>query len=226
MLIYLITNRINGKQYVGQTTSTLEKRFQRHCWPSTAKSNMPISQAIQKYGKANFSIEILCTCSSQKELDLQEVRLSARLNTFSPNGYNLRVGTGPGSMSQETKNKISKSNKGRKVSVEARSNLSKAHLGIKHSEDTKRKISNTLKGRVISDKCREISSKVLSKSYSLFSPLGELTEITNLKQFCKSNSLHYAKMNEVANSKRTSYKGWTKPPAYVAQGIERPPPKR
>lgn len=37
MFIYLITNNVNGKQYVGQTTKTIEERWKRHCWQSTLK---------------------------------------------------------------------------------------------------------------------------------------------------------------------------------------------
>jgi group I intron endonuclease len=68
MLIYLITNLLNNKQYIGQTTQSLEKRWQRHCWKSTSKNSMPICHAISKYGKENFKIEILIPCASQEEI--------------------------------------------------------------------------------------------------------------------------------------------------------------
>lgn len=65
--IYCITNKINGKKYIGQTTETIHKRWIRHI---NSHSNMAISKAIDKYGKENFEIkELLCaTCNTKKEL--------------------------------------------------------------------------------------------------------------------------------------------------------------
>ncbi len=61
--IYKITNKVNGKIYVGQTIKTLEERFQKHCWGTTEKDkyhlNMAIKKAIKKYGKENFIIELI-----------------------------------------------------------------------------------------------------------------------------------------------------------------------
>ena len=58
MFVYIITNRINGKQYVGQTHKSIEQRFKKHCEENTHK-NMPIVKAIHKYGKENFDIHLL-----------------------------------------------------------------------------------------------------------------------------------------------------------------------
>lgn len=54
--IYLITNKINGKRYVGQTARDMWTRFEEHC-----KKNNPsvIGKAIQKYGHNSFSLEEL-----------------------------------------------------------------------------------------------------------------------------------------------------------------------
>lgn len=52
--IYLITNKINGKQYIGQTARDMWTRFEEHCKPS---NQSVIGKAIQKYGYLNFSLE-------------------------------------------------------------------------------------------------------------------------------------------------------------------------
>lgn len=52
--IYKITNRINGKSYVGQSIN-MEKRFKEHLY----KQDTYIDRAIHKYGKDNFNFEIL-----------------------------------------------------------------------------------------------------------------------------------------------------------------------
>jgi group I intron endonuclease len=208
MFVYLITNIINNKKYVGQTVQTIEKRFTRHCWDSTWKNNMPISLAINKYGKDKFLIECLKECLSQQELDQEELRFALELNTFSPNGYNLRAGSGSGSMSGETKEKIRKSNLGKKASQETLRKLSLSHTGYKVSDETKRKLSDINKGKRGSDLCYQRSSEANAKVYNLITPDGESISITNMRQFCIANNLSTSKMCQVSTGKQKQHKGW------------------
>lgn len=57
--IYKITNKINHKIYIGQSVR-VEIRLQEHCYPS---ANGIIDKAIKKYGKDNFSFDIVEECS-------------------------------------------------------------------------------------------------------------------------------------------------------------------
>ena len=50
--IYLITNKINNKKYIGQTTRTIKIRISDHF--SNLYKNYAITNAIKKYGKENF----------------------------------------------------------------------------------------------------------------------------------------------------------------------------
>ena len=63
--IYKITNLLNGKIYIGQSIH-IEKRWKEHCQNS---SKSLISQAIQKYGKENFSFQILEECNENQLLE-------------------------------------------------------------------------------------------------------------------------------------------------------------
>ena len=60
--IYLTTNLVNGKRYIGQhTTNNLQDGY--------LGSGVLILKAIEKYGTENFQREILCYCETQEELD-------------------------------------------------------------------------------------------------------------------------------------------------------------
>ena len=68
MIIYKITNLINGKVYIGQTTRTLEERMNEHY----RKSDIVVDKAIQKYGRENFSTEVVDDADSIEELNEKE----------------------------------------------------------------------------------------------------------------------------------------------------------
>ncbi len=87
MIIYKITNLINGKIYVGQTKFSVEKRFKEH-----AKSDSLIGRAIRKYGEENFKAEVIETCQTFIELNEREIFWIAKLNCKVPNGYNIADG--------------------------------------------------------------------------------------------------------------------------------------
>ena len=93
-IIYVITNNINQKQYVGKTSYSLEKRFQEHIYDSRRGLNYnkhrPLYAAFNKYGIDNFTIEQLEIVPEDKE-DEREQYWIAHLNTYH-NGYNATLG--------------------------------------------------------------------------------------------------------------------------------------
>lgn len=158
MIIYKITNKINGKYYIGQTIRKLEIRWYHHY---TTKRGTYISAAIQKYGKENFSIEEIAQYKNQKDLNNAEEYYINFYNCLVPYGYNLQLGgNGPGAMHEETKQKISSANlynssrTGKKHSQDTKNKISRALMGHKHSEQTKSKISAAIKTRKISSETK------------------------------------------------------------------------
>jgi len=124
--IYKITNMVNKKPYIGFTARNIETRWKEH----QAKAKDPSSyfklhNAINKYGVDNFKIATV-----YEHPDHDHV-----LNTMEPffiqwydaidNGYNLTFGGEGGTMSDETKAKISQSKLGHEVTPETRKKLSK-----------------------------------------------------------------------------------------------------
>lgn len=93
-IIYVITNQINHKQYVGKTSYSLDKRFQEHIYDSHRSleynEHRPLYMAFNKYGIDNFIIEQLEEVPENKE-DEREQYWIAKLNTYNE-GYNATLG--------------------------------------------------------------------------------------------------------------------------------------
>lgn len=91
--IYVITNDINGKQYIGKTNNSIEKRFKEHILDSRRErcEKRPLYNAMNKYGIEHFHIEKLEECSVEKSSEREEYWI-AKLDTYGHNGYNATRG--------------------------------------------------------------------------------------------------------------------------------------
>lgn len=113
--IYKITNCINQKLYIGLTINDAETRFKKHKSMIYSNGCSALYEAFKKYGVENFIVETICFSSNKKELMSLEKHYISELNTVSPNGYNLTSGGENCKVTDETKKKISKALKGRKI---------------------------------------------------------------------------------------------------------------
>jgi group I intron endonuclease len=84
MVIYKVTNIIDGKFYVGQDSKNDPKYY---------GSGLLIKKAIKKYGKENFKKEILEYCKNFDELNEKEKYWIEKLNATNRNiAYNITIG--------------------------------------------------------------------------------------------------------------------------------------
>lgn len=142
--IYLRTNLVNGKQYVGQT---VDFKSRESDWKNM---NQPyagslINNARKKYGVDNFQTEILIECDTQEELNYWEMYYIKKMNTKRPFGYNLTNGgdgTSGFQFSEESKKKMSEAKLGKYVGKDS------WNYGIKRSDMFKAALSERLKGKV------------------------------------------------------------------------------
>lgn len=171
--VYITTNLLNGKQYVGDRSCD-KNPFE----DSYIGSGKLILEAKKKYGKQNFSKHILEFFNTKKEaFDAQEKYIIKYKTLTTYGGYNIneKGGAGvPGSyLSEETRQKISKSKIGIKFSQEHKQKLSnsrkgKTYIGAgmkkggKLSEISKNKISIASKNRIWSDDSRKKISDSLT----------------------------------------------------------------
>lgn len=114
-IVYLHTNKINNKKYVGITSKKPEYRWN---YGKGYKQNNHFWRAIQKYGWDNFEHEILLSGLFANEACEEEKRLIALYQSNNPSfGYNNTSGGDSGyTLSDEARNKISEANKGEKNS--------------------------------------------------------------------------------------------------------------
>ena len=87
--IYKITCLVNNKVYIGQSINP-HRRFISHISRSFANyDGSPLHDAINKYGKENFIMEVLEYTNNYNE---REKELILEYNSLVPNGYNLATG--------------------------------------------------------------------------------------------------------------------------------------
>jgi group I intron endonuclease len=152
--IYCVTNKVSGKQYVGQT---VDNRKVGH--------GMAISEAYKKYGKEAFEYEKICTgIANRNALNYLERFWIATHNSIAPNGYNIETGgSNKGIVAESTKQKIREHNLGKVVPMDVRIKISEALKGSKnpfygktHSAEALAKISaaNVGKTVVLSDEAK------------------------------------------------------------------------
>lgn len=91
--IYKITNKINNKIYIGETTTTLAKRWRDHIRESFNEGhgyNYPIHMAIRKYGLEYFNFEEIEQCEDEVRFAREHYYIMF-YNSLTPNGYNILV---------------------------------------------------------------------------------------------------------------------------------------
>ena len=188
--VYLITNNINGKIYVGKhSTDNLND-----CYMGSGKI---LKLAYNKYGVENFTKKILAFADTEEKLNWFERFYIKKYHCRDKSiGYNLTDG-GDGTLglpspmkgkfgvessmygkhhSEETKKKISTSNKGKTIgrtvwnkgkhhSEETKKKISDARKGVPtwtglhHTEETKKKISETKKGTTACNKGKPMTEE-------------------------------------------------------------------
>lgn len=188
--IYKITNIKNNKIYIGQVVShRLNKskyrpfgyigRFNDHI--SEALNNTKkkqctyLNNAIRKYGKESFKVELLIDCSKES-LDDNEIKYIKDNNSIYPNGYNLTLGGKTTECVKITNNEELKNPKKR------------GHeFGYKHSEETKNKIKMRLADKKIKVKMQENTRKNMKDYYDnkKIETLSKLDLDKNFKEYIR-----------------------------------------
>jgi len=192
MSIYMFTNSVNGKRYIGKTSRPVEHRLNEH-FSGKHIDKMPIVKAIKKHGKDNFSIEILFETDCKDELNLKEIEF---INSHKPE-YNISPGGEGGALFT-----------GRNHSLISKKLISDSHIGKKHSEETKHKMSIAHTGRKLSEETIQKRVNAQSKNYKFVDPFDTQIEIFNLNKYCRENGLNASGFRALLSKRINSYKGY------------------
>lgn len=194
--IYKITNKVNGKMYIGQhITDDLDDGY--------LGSGIVIHNAVKKYGPDSFTKEWLEFAENVEELNYLERMYVDEEWLARPDTYNLKIG---GSGGWDYINRTRPGAGGRKLK------------GFKHSDEFRKKQSEAkkgsknpmfgvecpLKGKHHSKKTIEI----LSVPVAVYKDGVFLFEAASMKEAAKLTSCHPSKITEVCRGNRKHTKGF------------------
>jgi len=149
MVVYKISCLLSNKLYIGITQGKPKRRWQQHI----NHGHGIIGRAIKTYGKENFVFEVIDSASTINDLKQKEIEWIAKLNTRTPNGYNVLIG---GQLHDAWNKGIKggKPNKGSWTSEQC-SGANNPFYGKKHTEETKAKVRAKQKEWEKTDKYQE-----------------------------------------------------------------------
>lgn len=191
LIIYAITNSVNGKRYIGQSRQGLARRKGEHMHRfNLGERDHKLYQAMRKHGIENFTFEILCNALRAEYLDDLEMLFIERFNTFR-NGYNMTCGGD--SVSDQTRAKLSARLKGREAPWARNGTI----IEIRRRNGTLYGVSGKLG-----------ADNKTSGSFLIRDPDGSQQRIRGLRQFCRDRGLSHNLMLAVLNGQQSHHKGY------------------
>lgn len=222
-VIYKISNNINDKVYIGQTTDPINRwSVHKMSYKIKDRSANIMYDDMRKYGIDKFKFEIICKCYNKEELKEKEMCYSKEYNSIYPNGYNMMVGNfmtksrlrepfkvvdfklktdyiwdnGIASLSRELnirEDNIRSLLDGKYKLINKRFTFS-SNLDLKYSEELYDEL-------LLSKNNRRFKAIRLSDNYEEIS--------YNQRQFCEKYDLKYKQLNKVLKGERKLHAGWT-----------------
>lgn len=189
--VYKITNKINGKSYIGISSREPIMRWSEHLvrYRQGRRGGNRLYDALSKYGPNAFSLETVATASTELEIRKLETFYITKFDTYH-NGYNCNLG-GVGFLKfpKHIVRKISEAQKGKIISAETKAKMSLAKLGDK--------------------RCAEHFGEHLSKGgnnprarwFLIRFPDGTEHKICGLREFCRLHEIAHSKLSAKGRTK-------------------------
>ena len=197
--IYVITNVINNKKYIGQTIQLdINQRWNKHKQVNKKFIGTCLYNSYKKYGIENFKFKIICICFDE-DTDKFEEEYIKKYNTLYPNGYNMIEGGKSRKFTSILKEIISNKLKGENHPMYGK------HL----KEETKRKLSEALKGEKNHNFGKTPSQETINKLRQAAYKRHEYTEIKcaeKTKEKISNSLIEYYKNDDSSEKKKNNVK--------------------
>lgn len=230
MVIYIITNNIDNKCYVGQSTRNFKQRYNTRWWKYV--DNKYLKNAIAKHGHINFTVRIIeKNIDSIERLDELEAKYIYELNCISPNGYNYTYGgqiNRCAGMGDELRDHCAAVKSGGVIYRLLNNKTDKIYefININRFCETHGlimpSIFRVLTGKYWYHKTWSLPHDPMRK-VEIISPNGDKTVLVNgeIAAFCKRNDLSAGEISAIIHGVRKTTNGWTakllyegRPPKY------------
>ena len=194
-ILYKTTNLLNEKYYIGvHETKDLNDGY--------LGSGVALFNAVRKYGKENFSREILETFNNSIDMYNREKVILTSEIINDPLCYNIAYGGTGGSMKQNQKPFNGPHTEETKLLI---SEKAKARIGEKngmygktHSDETKKLLAKITRERFLgkskTDKHKKKIAESLMQKYKVIDASENVKIINNLKKWCKDNDIDCTKV--------------------------------
>lgn len=185
--IYITTNNVNGKRYIGQCV--YHKKVK---WSTYLGSGKLLLKAIKKYGRKNFTREIICETFSKEDSNILEQHFIQEHNAVAdPTFYNMALG---GQVTMGFKGKTHTTESREKIRTHMLDNH--PNRGKQFSDDIKQRMSDAKKGTSHHtpqqiEAVRKLGRRNAHK-YHISTPSGEIVIVTHLRQFAEDRGIKYS----------------------------------
>lgn len=213
MKIYKITNLVNKKIYIGQTSKDNEDYL---------GSGKLIKLAVKKYGKDNFRYEEIENCTSKKQLNEREIFWISHFRNKGEILYNISDGGTGGNLGEQVNKLISLNRKGKRLGIPSGMKGKVArNKGIPMSEEQKqllrksktevhrRNLSVSHTGKILSDEHKEsLSLAFLGNKNPRATPIkvyltdGSIIEYELISQFLKEKKISWYNFRKLQVNKQ------------------------
>lgn len=201
--IYKLTNNVNNKHYIGFTSKENPKdRLYGHWYSARNNSNCLIHKAMRKYGRDNFSFNIIFeSYDLTLTKNIMEPICIEVYNSLVPNGYNMTLG-GEGIVGYKWTETQKQNQSGINNPMYGKFGQLNPFFGKKHTDETKKKLSvpkNALSGDN-NPACRT------RKRYKITFIDKSSIIVLGLNKFCKENNYNRGGVNQVKAGTIQKYK--------------------
>lgn len=203
-IIYIVTNSVNNKVYIGKTIKTLKQRQRSHNAAVKRGVKTHFYDAIRKYGENVFEWDVLEEILDDQASDA-EIFWIAYFKYIGVDLYNHTIG-GEGVVGNKW------SEESRKRQSERYKGKPSGRLGIKWSEESRAKLRGNRNGKPgRSEEFRASIGRMFAKTFylTLIAPDGtEHSDIYNLSAFCRKHNIAEHGIKRVIYTDQKQYKGW------------------